>query len=79
VLRMDVLRYDGVLNWVKVLVRISDLSGSVVRYCVVRLDNVFGKAEPKCVDNENQAWKNTKKRRCYLYAYVSLRHVLSCA
>jgi len=57
VLRMDVLRYDGVLNGVKVLVRISDLSGGVVRYCVVKFDNVFGKAEPNCVDDENQAWK----------------------
>jgi len=51
VLRMDVL------NGVKALVKISDLSGSVVKYCVVRFDNVFGKAEPNCVDDENQAWK----------------------
>jgi len=57
VLRMDVLRYDEVLNGVKVLVRISDLSGNVVKYCVVRFDNALGKAEPNCVDNENQAWK----------------------
>jgi hypothetical protein len=57
VLRMDVLRYDEVLNGVKALVKISDLSGSVVKYCVVRFDNVLGKAEPKCVDDENQAWK----------------------
>ena len=41
---MEVLRYDGVLNGVKVLVRISDLSGGVVRYCVVRFDNALGKA-----------------------------------
>ena len=46
-----------VLNGVKALVKISDLSGSVVKYCVVRFDNVFGKAEPNCVDDENQAWK----------------------
>jgi len=51
VLRMDVL------NGVKALVKISDLSGSVVKYCVVKFDNVFGKAEPNCVDDENQAWK----------------------
>jgi len=52
VLRMDVLRYDGVLNGVKVLVRISDLGGSVVKYCVVKFGNVFGKAEPNCVDDD---------------------------
>ena len=39
----------------KVLVRISDLSGGVVRYCVVRFDNALRKAELSCVDNENQA------------------------
>jgi hypothetical protein len=40
---------------VKALVRISDLSGGVVRYCVVRFDYALGKAEPNCVDDENQA------------------------
>jgi len=57
VLRMEVLRYDEVLNGVKALVKISDLSGNVVKYCVVKFDNVFGKAEPNCVNDENQAWK----------------------
>ena len=61
VLRMEVLRYDEVLNGVKVLVRISDLSDSVVKYCVVRFDNVFGKAEPNCVDDENQAWRTYRE------------------
>jgi len=40
-----------------VWVRISDLSGGVVRYCVVRFDNALGKVELSCVDDENQAWK----------------------
>jgi hypothetical protein len=53
VLRMDVLRYDEVLNGVRVLVRISDLSGNVVKYCVVRFDNALGKVELSCVDDEN--------------------------
>ena len=57
VLRMEVFRYDEVLDGVKVLVKISDLSGSVVKYCVVRFDNALGKAEPKCVDDENKTWK----------------------
>jgi hypothetical protein len=38
---MEVLRYDERLM---VWVRISDLSGGVVRYCVVRFDNALGKA-----------------------------------
>jgi len=50
-----------VLNGMKVLVRISDLSGGVVRYCVVRFDNVFGKAELSCVDDENQVWKTCQE------------------
>jgi hypothetical protein len=61
VLRMEVLRYDEVLNRVKVLVRISDLGGNVVKYCVVRFDNALGKAEPKCVDNEDRAWKTYRE------------------
>jgi hypothetical protein len=61
VLRMDVLRYDEVLDGVKVLVKISDLSGSVVKYCVVKFDNALGKAEPNCVDDENQAWKTYRE------------------
>ncbi len=61
VLRMDVLRYNEVLNGVKALVKISDLSGNVVKYCVVRFDNALGKAEPKCVDNENQTWKTYRE------------------
>ena len=43
------------------MVRISDLSGGVVRYCVVRFDNVFGKAELSCVDDENQVWKTCQE------------------
>jgi len=54
---MEVLRYDEALNGVKALVKISDLSGNVVKYCVVRFDNALSKAKPKCVDDENQAWK----------------------
>ena len=57
VLRMDVLMYDEVLNGVKALVRISDLSGNVIKYCVVRFDNALGKAEPKCVDNEEDEFR----------------------
>jgi len=49
---MEVLRYDERLI---VWVRISDLSGGVVRYCVVRFDTALGKAELNRVDNENQA------------------------
>jgi hypothetical protein len=55
---MEVLRYDECLM---VRVRISDLSGSVVRYCVVRFDNALGKAEPKYVDDENQVWKTCQE------------------
>jgi len=51
---MEVLRYDERLM---VWVRISDLSGGVVRYCVVRFDNALGKVELSCVDDENQVWK----------------------
>jgi hypothetical protein len=55
---MEVLRYDERLM---VWVRISDLSGSVVRYCVVRFDNALGKAKLSCVDDENQAWKTCQE------------------
>jgi len=50
-----------VLDGVKVLVRISDLSGGVVKYCVVRFDNALGKAELNRVDDENQAWKTCQE------------------
>ena len=49
------------LNGVKVLVRISNLSGGVVRYCVVRFDDALGKAELSCVDDEDQAWKTCQE------------------
>jgi len=53
------------------LVRISDLSGGVVRYCVVRFDTALGKAKLSCVDNEDQAWKSMPSilRRPYALSY----------
>jgi hypothetical protein len=52
---MEVLRYDKRLM---VWVRISDLSGGVVRYCVVRFDNALGKVELNCVDDEKPGLEN---------------------
>jgi len=58
---MEVLRYNEVLNGVKALVRISDLSSGVIKYCMVRFDNALGKAELSCVDYENQVWKTCQE------------------
>ena len=50
---MNVLRYDEVLNGVKVLIAVYQAStGEVVAYCAVKFDNAIGKAEPTCSRDE---------------------------
>ncbi|GAB6945233.1 hypothetical protein [Vulcanisaeta sp. JCM 14467] len=46
---MNVLRYDEVLNGVKVLVAVYQVgTNEVVAYCAVKFDNAMGRAEPTC-------------------------------
>ncbi|WP_054842546.1 hypothetical protein [Vulcanisaeta distributa] len=48
-LYMSVLRYDNVLNRIKVLIAIYGVkTNELITYCAVRFDNMVGKAEPTC-------------------------------
>ncbi|GAB6948208.1 hypothetical protein JCM16161A_23380 [Vulcanisaeta sp. JCM 16161] len=54
-LYMKVLRYDNVLNGVKVLIAIYRVrTNELITYCAVRFDNTMGKAEPTC--NEDREY-----------------------
>jgi len=57
ILKMQVMQYDEVIDGIKVLIKISDINGNTTKYCIVKFNNALGRAEPNCVDNENQAWK----------------------
>jgi len=60
---MYISDYGNVDGGIKILVRINDLSSSVIKYCVTMFYDVFSKAELICVDDEDQA------RKAYQEAY----------
>jgi len=54
---MYISDYGNVDGGIKILVRINDLSSSVIKYCVTMFYDVFSKAELICVDDEDQVRK----------------------
>lgn len=51
-LYMSVLRYNETVNGVKALVAIYRVNrGELITYCVVKFDNLAGKAEPTCSED----------------------------